>query len=582
MTPCPEWVFPNVVFERRKAVDAVGVAISAASVDVADPAILNDSEVISLGLDRVPLALQRLPGIRLDPDAKTSWAISPHPRSLHGSSAQLSAALTYLASNAKEQKGVRPPFANVPRIWATGEILDIGDGILHVGSVGGTTSNAAGEAFDRKLEAFLRSEDALFVCTAKDVESAAIVSRPRVVSLDEFVRFTDSESPTRATVVALEEHQLVRFLSVLFPGLFDGFILYAPVVHIEQRSNDAFQLLDEVLRRHERGVRHSEPWDDCGRTAIFASPDHAAAFGVDLFRRSTKFAAAIHLEEIQLNGLKAAGTHVDLVRDWARLAKSGQLLALEPLVRRLSTKPQGHELPSPPLAGPAVFDVSPDRHPYEINVQTPFSPTAARMAKRLTISRAFLGLAAGTAFAFGWFMGGLGLYVIGLLTDVLDGLVARQWNGVTAWGKSWDGIVDMLFNALSTIGFVFGAIFVWADPWAAMWLALGTAVPVAASRPWIPPGSRAAKCRSGLIRCAIIGCALPQLPPGSQVAAAIGLLPFLVVAAVYEVWVMSRDTSNGANKGWFDPPPPSLERPDQKILRAVLRRLHLSIAIGAE
>lgn len=45
------------------------------------------------------------------------------------------------------------------------------------------------------------------------------------------------------------------------------------------------------------------------------------------------------------------------------------------------------------------------------------------------------------------------LYLAGLATDVLDGMVARSIDGATDWGKRFDAQVDVLFNGATGLAF---------------------------------------------------------------------------------------------------------------------------------
>jgi phosphatidylglycerophosphate synthase len=150
--------------------------------------------------------------------------------------------------------------------------------------------------------------------------------------------------------------------------------------------------------------------------------------------------------------------------------------------------------------------------------------------------------------AFFWYSGGL-------LTDVLDGFIARYAHGTSEFGKRFDRLVDMAFN-VSVIATI-GILAVTAGRVAgAIGLLAATFGPVLVTRLMgvKPPGSAIAKLRSGWIRVAVLGYVVLGVDwsaiSGRWIAGAVVIGLFLLGAAAYEIRETIREVRLG-RRGWF-------------------------------
>jgi len=499
------------------------------------------------------------------------WAVASKPFSLGGASGQLAAALAYFAVKASDDVETRLGVAAIHRVWATGVLAQDAHSGVTLKPVGGSSGSYGGQCFAHKLEAFAAAmSDRVFLCLESDLAQAEKPSGCRALTLDEFDSWLTAHLEGRV-IVGLLPHEFPRLLCILFPG---AMISSGPdMVTGAWRLPHERHTLARTLLANEPGIRHTQAAPGDEHLGLFRSADAAQRFAECLLRAIPDAAVCLHVDDLCYDGASITGRAVNDVCGCLKAAPARTVHATEPFCAKLSVLPFGHLLPVPPLAGARVYDITPGSGRYPITIRREHSKAAETIARYLTLSRVGFGILAGSFFAFGSVLPGLVAYVVGLLTDVLDGLVARQWNGVTAWGKHWDGIIDMVFNAMSVTGFVLGAVGVWNKPILALWLTLGTAVPVVLSRPLIPPGSRAAKCRSGLIRCVILVCVLPMLSSEQRLSVGIGLVPLLIIAGVYELSVMMKDEAEGRNSGWFGPPPRALERPDQRLLQSIFSKI---------
>lgn len=77
----------------------------------------------------------------------------------------------------------------------------------------------------------------------------------------------------------------------------------------------------------------------------------------------------------------------------------------------------------------------------------------------LTIIRPAIGVATAIYLFKGKAIYAFGLYYIGLLSDVFDGMFARALKGTTAWGKNFDAYADSIFNFTTGVGIISYSIF---------------------------------------------------------------------------------------------------------------------------
>lgn len=158
-----------------------------------------------------------------------------------------------------------------------------------------------------------------------------------------------------------------------------------------------------------------------------------------------------------------------------------------------------------------------------------------RIPDSLTVSRVPIGIACGGALVAdrvavaGW------LYVIGYLTDILDGWAARRAGVASPWGRRLDGVCDVTFHALVGAGLLARSI---SDHrWEvtavvfAVWLA-GQFLPR-----WIAVYSVAGKAVGGANRIALVGAFVALCPSASRLALVVGAVVVFGVTYWYEAKV---------------------------------------------
>lgn len=106
--------------------------------------------------------------------------------------------------------------------------------------------------------------------------------------------------------------------------------------------------------------------------------------------------------------------------------------------------------------------------------RTPVTPNQVTTARLLT------GIAAAGAFALGegaWLTVGGGIFVVSMVLDRADGVLARMTGRASPWGHKYDLIADAVCNALAFIGLGIGLHGDALDPWAVpMGFVAGTAI----------------------------------------------------------------------------------------------------------
>lgn len=179
---------------------------------------------------------------------------------------------------------------------------------------------------------------------------------------------------------------------------------------------------------------------------------------------------------------------------------------------------------------------------------------AKSVAMSLTFSRLPIGFGVAWLLYQGRFTEGLGLYVLGLLTDVLDGTVARAGKCTSAQGAEWDRRLDIVFNAMSAAGYIAGAYLVWGNLHWALGPFVSMAGLVVVTRPFFQPHSAASKLRSGVIRIllpAFIAARLQWTCVDFSIIAA--LVAFGIPAAIHEIKLTQEEVRTGKRR-WFKRP----------------------------
>lgn len=181
---------------------------------------------------------------------------------------------------------------------------------------------------------------------------------------------------------------------------------------------------------------------------------------------------------------------------------------------------------------------------------------AKKLANSLSYSRPLIGLIVAWQLFQGHFSAGFAWYLIGNITDVLDGTVARAGKCTSPEGVELDRKADAVFNTLSTAGYVMGAMYRNELHWA-IGLVAATFGLVAVTR-WVfgfESNSGLSKLRSGVIRGILMSFMLVKL---SWTALDLALMPALAVlapyAAYYELKVTIEEVRLGKRR-WFKSPP---------------------------
>lgn len=170
----------------------------------------------------------------------------------------------------------------------------------------------------------------------------------------------------------------------------------------------------------------------------------------------------------------------------------------------------------------------------------------------LSLVRPALGLVAAVFLLQGRAIEAVGVYAVGIITDTVDGWLARRLRGGTSWGKDLDGITDSVMNL-----FVFAAVIVVGIQDQVVWF-LGASVFLVllwvGTRLFTHKHSVIAKLRSGITRGVLYLAITAILPtPWNWVGLGVGAL-MLALGGTYELGVTRRDLETGrrpfVGKGW--------------------------------
>lgn len=579
-----KFVFPNVVGDEVTPIEIK----CRSQVGQNKHLNLREEEIKATGLDEVRATVGIL-ACPIDLEAGDQWSIHSlmpqFERQFAGKSAQLAGLLAMVAQYVPD--GVTCPLEREPGrfvVWATGQ-LDIDDsGSALLLPVGG---GDADEKLVRKFEKFKASspDSILFLCARTDATrlvACGSTDGVPILTVDAFLADLSehqhaSYQPTKS-ILAVESRELRRLLAIFFTGLYQWKDLTASILFARAVRNAEQEALTHLLER-ARGVLHMErrngEW-----LCLFEGVTTALAVAQNL-RKLVVASVSLDVSSVKWNAVTVKGDGVRVCR--AIIDADGcTMVATQNFVEEAGTHASlfGSSLDVkvvPGVCRTRVFALtsSEDGNRLDVSARLPeeWSRPAAVVACVFTAVRMPLGALVAWAFLQGRFTLGLGLYATGLFTDVFDGWVARRYNGESSWGKQYDAIFDMFFNASSTIGYMAGALYYWGNWLSALAPVACTGGLVAVSRPWIGPGSLVAKIRSGVIRAVLIIFVLTRLKWNTAgYTVAIALIPLGLFALFEEVKVMIDEKAQGV-RDWFKGPRYRDRRPDQRLLGWAWRRV---------
>lgn len=166
-------------------------------------------------------------------------------------------------------------------------------------------------------------------------------------------------------------------------------------------------------------------------------------------------------------------------------------------------------------------------------------------ANALTYLRPAIGIAAGYEMAHARVVPAFALFFTGLLSDVLDGMIARLFHVQSAEGREWDAMADVIHNFSFGLGLAWFAAHRQPQDSVRLGILIGIVVFFALSRKLVDLHSVADKLLSGLWRVILFVLAALLLPSTLQTAAIVGGLVLLVVGGTYEIGVMRADLRLG-------------------------------------
>jgi phosphatidylglycerophosphate synthase len=167
-----------------------------------------------------------------------------------------------------------------------------------------------------------------------------------------------------------------------------------------------------------------------------------------------------------------------------------------------------------------------------------------RLPDAVSLSRLLWGAACGTAVATGHAGVAGALYLLGYLSDVLDGWLARRLGVASDEGTRVDGISDELFHLFIGMGLVWYAV---AAP--ALWvLAVIAALFVAVRlvRHWIGVHTVLGKVVGGITRVAMLAVFVALAPPEQRWWLVLAGLVVFGTTYVYELGVTLEEGRTGA------------------------------------
>ena len=169
------------------------------------------------------------------------------------------------------------------------------------------------------------------------------------------------------------------------------------------------------------------------------------------------------------------------------------------------------------------------------------------VANVLTFIRPGIGIAAGMAIAHRKVTLGFVLFLLGLTSDVLDGLVARMFQAQSAHGREWNAVADVIHNFSVGFGVAWFSIGPPFDITRSITLSAMVIVFVA-SRFLVSVHSIADKCLSGFWRVLLFILIVTLLPPAWQIAGLFGGAVLATLGGTYELGVIRNEAVSGKRK----------------------------------
>lgn len=166
-------------------------------------------------------------------------------------------------------------------------------------------------------------------------------------------------------------------------------------------------------------------------------------------------------------------------------------------------------------------------------------------ATALTYSRPALGLASGLAMTTGNVATALLWYLVGQVTDTVDGFLARTVGVASERGKDWDAFADALLNGLFGLGLMAAAI---QPPENFLVIVLVPAMGVGFALSRSQVHTVLDKVLSGVWRVGMYVLACSQLPREELPAFALLGAGFGVVGGLYELRVSLYELAAGERK----------------------------------
>ncbi len=180
--------------------------------------------------------------------------------------------------------------------------------------------------------------------------------------------------------------------------------------------------------------------------------------------------------------------------------------------------------------------------------------TGQTVAAVLTLTRLPIGALVAYHLYHGNFSVGFALYTLGLITDVLDGGVARKTGGTSDAGAELDRRADIVFNLLAVTGFCAGAYLIWGNLWWAVAPFIATGGLVVVTRPFFQPHSAASKIRSGVIRLLLLAFVCAKLSWSAFDDVIFFTLIAFGIPAIMHEWDVTKKEVRSGKRRWFKRP----------------------------
>lgn len=565
------WVFPNVLNGTCAPIEIAARATTGAGVWRA----LSPAECDDLGLFAIPAFIGSIHGLRVHREHSVpAWSVSGDHLLVRGPSAHLAALLA--AIDRRRSGETRKSSMIGSRVWASAGLRSAADGSVVVRSIGGAPKDQSYFDLGSKLRAFLCSSDMLFLLAAAD--AVALQRDPdmpkfTLLSLDQFIaRMARQEVELEKIVLGVEEFELPRLLATLFRGIFESQTIPVTVLCSDHASS--IRHAGELT-----GHLHSESVDNF-RISLYLHPSVAFDATRSIAAANPHAKVVLLQRDLCVDRFTLERTAVRQFTTLLATAQAGRFLVDESVARALVSV---RELRGRYLGVVRVGEFSDRVRMYSLThdqsssvlrsvAMTPYrwSPVAMAVAWLFTLARVPLGVVVADRLMHWKLTTALSFYSLGLFTDVFDGWIAREFQGETTAGKHFDPIVDMLFNALSVLGLVWGLATLRAGVAAVVFPIVFTAGLVLISRWWVLPGSGLAKVRSGVIRLFLALFIVSRLSWSEADRIIVGALVCLaIVAGIYELKVLQQ-AIDGNEMTWTKGSPDHSRRPDQQLLYAVV------------